>query len=1310
MEQEIGFREKLLGQFQKWSDELADLSGRNLLIAFKSTKRSTLNLSEDHAGLAQLYRGDDVWITQLVDLKKNDGLLCAKELLKIAVENEAQLGIQTLFLIQGLVQWKQEEDKIIKSKSILNAPIVIFPLKLKQIKSHQRYQLALDPNDLQINPFLLYYLKQFGIDPSEDEIIQLQSQGYAAICEWLDQEMSAHADIEIQHTFFIRNISYHKLPMVNDLKHAVEPMSKHAVISALAGDSQSKSKLKSKATEVNLEEPNEILSTNEHLILDADASQNLVINAALKGNDLVIEGPPGTGKSQTIANLIAVFLAEGKKVLFVAEKRAAIDAVYRRLKACGLEDVVTDLHEIAEARKTVPQQMNFRLNQLNELKEEPIFSLKNPLDDLKQQLNAQIKCLHQVHESGMSYYDLMNHLIAIENPDEFYQSPFRIQDLSPEIIQKLSFNEIEQEIKLSIKNLLVLESFKLQENFPFEKAMPKFKNAELVINLIQRLDILKSNLLELKNWLDEFHQFLIRSGLSEKEFKKLENLEEVFQLQAILDRLEHYTLDFNQSFFALDLSQIEGLKQQLRPLEQNAFMLFLYKQFNSDFKNALIRMSGYLNPNLLKEKNGIDSMILKEFDQFAQIKSELNDLLMMKNPKGTAIFYESLLIKKTQVDTKELYQLSNFQLRDPSILKLIDKIQEHLSLMNMDIQHPISPRKKLTEIIDQLEELSNWRSFLVKIPKILEDMQVLKSKQLYQYFFQVLKRSPLRSLALGKRIFESIQYIWLKRHEENFRLRYGDLINLTAEERDLLRQSFKEQDQEHIKQQPLVILQKVNHLAKQVLKEHNNQQEIILSQAIRKRGHLPIRQLVQKSSQVMLALRPCWMMSPLAVSQVLPPESYFDLVIFDEASQIVPADAIASLLRAQQVIVAGDSKQLSPTSSSFFSRKDDAQEIYRDQEEEDDWDENQILETESLLQAIKNILPHEKCVKTLRWHYRSEDERLIAFSNQHPDLYQGKLITMPSVLDQSPFYYHFVEDDDPKALSGKSPSAEVLYTAKLALETLKLNPALSLAIIAFGAEHARRIEDAFYDQLKHYPNLSLYPEGRPDEIFVVRHLENIQGDERDLTILSTGYGRNPKTNEQSYHFGALNRSENHFGIRRLNVAITRARKAMMVVTTIDVDQIDDQRLKTPGARALIEYLKFCRSGGKDLGILSFVHPSASQIAKYPMNPFEKDIYRALTARGLQLVPQVGISGYRLDFAVLDPNDPNRYLMAIEADGASYHAIPTVRDRDRIRGQHLEKLGWRFHRIWSTAWFKHREDEINRAVQAYEKVLESQVKN
>ncbi len=360
MEQEIGFREKLLGQFQKWSDELADLSGRNLLIAFKSTKRSTLNLSEDHAGLSQLYRGDDVWITQLVDLKKNDGLLCAKELLKIAVENEAQLGIQTLFLIQGLVQWKQEEDKIIKSKSILNAPIVIFPLKLKQIKSHQRYQLALDPNDLQINPFLLYYLKQFGIDPSEDEIIQLQSQGYAAICEWLDQEMSAHADIEIQHTFFIRNISYHKLPMVNDLKHAVEPMSKHAVISALAGDSQSKSKLKSKATEVNLEEPNEILSTNEQLILDADASQNLVINAALKGNDLVIEGPPGTGKSQTIANLIAVFLAEGKKVLFVAEKRAAIDAVYRRLKACGLEDVVTDLHEIAEARKTVPQQMNFR--------------------------------------------------------------------------------------------------------------------------------------------------------------------------------------------------------------------------------------------------------------------------------------------------------------------------------------------------------------------------------------------------------------------------------------------------------------------------------------------------------------------------------------------------------------------------------------------------------------------------------------------------------------------------------------------------------------------------------------------------------------------------------------------------------------------------------------------------------------------------------------------------------------------------------------------------------------------------------------
>ncbi len=1282
-------------QFHKWTDELVDLTGRNLLISFKVTKRSTVEIPYEHPVLQKLYQGEDCQINQLLDLKKPENLYCAKEIIKIAIENDAQLGIQTLYLVQGLLSWKNENPKgNAKIKTPLNAPILIFPLKFKNIKSYQRYQIQLDPSDMQINPFLLYHLKQFGIDPTTEEIDQLLEGGYVKICDWLSKELSPIGEIEIAHQCYIRNLSYHKLPMVNDLKNAFDPMSKHGVISALAGDSRSRSALKSKSKTVDIDLPNEMLTRDEFLILDADASQNLVINAAIAGNDLVIEGPPGTGKSQTIANLIACFIARGKKVLFVAEKRAAIDAVARRLKACQLDDFICDLHDISDARKLIPQQMSMRISQVEEYKSDQ-FALNTPLDEIKKSLDRQSKAIHQKSNCGLSYYELITELFAIPQQEEFEGI-----DLPLELIDQIKLEDFDQ-IKLSIKYLMQYESWRLKEHFPFEKAIHRLKNPELAFNLVQRLDTLKSSLISLKTWLDQFHGFLGKEGLKEKEFQRLETLEDIFEFHQQLDLLEPFALDFNQSFFSLNHAQLQQLKDHLNPLFSPSVILIFHKLFNSEFKNALLRMANYINPDHVKTQE-ITPALIEKIDDFIEIKKQIERILCCKNPSSISFFYQDLVRGARNEDTLGIF---HFEMRDQKIKQLMVKIKEHLHLLNGDLNQLISPKRKIEDIIAQIDVLMPWRDFVTRVPKILEELNRLSSFQLSTPFLQILKKSPQRNLQLGKKIYEFIRFKWLKRYEEELKIKNIDLINISSEQRDLQRDEFKKLDELHIQQKPKIISQIINQNAKKELIQQNAQKELILMQAARKRGHMPIRQLAQKTSQLLLALKPCWLMSPLAVSQVLPTEKYFDLVIFDEASQIVPADAISALVRAEQVIVAGDSKQLSPTDSSFFAKKDQVEDFgLKDDDQDNEWDENQMLETESLLQAIKNILPSDRCIKTLRWHYRSEDERLIAFSNQHPHLYQSQLITIPSVFEQSPFHYHLVNEAKIEDLCGKSPNAEVRYAAQLAIETLKNHPQLSLALIAFGADHARRIEDEFYEQLKHYPQLSLHPNHLPDETFVVRHLESIQGDERDLIILSTGYGRNAKTKDWSYHYGALNRSENDFGLRRLNVAITRARKAMMVVTTIDVDQLDPSRIKSIGARAFIDFLKFSRSGGHELGILSFAKEGDSQVDQHPLNAFELDIYHALSSKGLKLVPQYGISGYRLDFAVLDPRTEGKYLMAIEADGATYHAIPTVRDRDRIRQQQLEKLGWKFHRIWSTSWFNHREEEIEKAVNAYENIL------
>ena len=466
---------------------------------------------------------------------------------------------------------------------------------------------------------------------------------------------------------------------------------------------------------------------------------------------------------------------------------------------------------------------------------------------------------------------------------------------------------------------------------------------------------------------------------------------------------------------------------------------------------------------------------------------------------------------------------------------------------------------------------------------------------------------------------------------------------------------------------------------------------ILLHEVNKKKRHLPLRQLFARIPTVLLRLKPCLMMSPLAVSTYLNTrEIRFDVVIFDEASQVRPYDAISSIYRGRQLVVAGDNKQLPPT--TFFERTTSNDELTP----EDDQQEESLSDFESILDVCCKLgLP--RC--SLRWHYRSRREDLITFSNQH--FYDNKLVTFPSVLDtgDSPAVrFEYLPNGRWKSgSSGGFNPLEALRTAELVMSHFRINPSRSLGVIAFSQRQQMAILDEL-EKLRRKDSSyeDFFSESR-EETFFVKNLENVQGDERDFIFLSIGYGPDADEKKQvAMRFGPLNRQG---GERRLNVAVTRARWEMTVISSMRSHDIDLSRTTAKGAKLLRAYLDFAERGISALG------EEVTQVGEDPYDsPFEQQVAEALKQRGMEVRRQVGCSGYRIDLALVDPSKPGRFVLGIECDGATYHNSATARDRDRLRQEVLESLGWRIVRIWSTDWVRDPISQINRVVAAFERHL------
>ena len=470
-----------------------------------------------------------------------------------------------------------------------------------------------------------------------------------------------------------------------------------------------------------------------------------------------------------------------------------------------------------------------------------------------------------------------------------------------------------------------------------------------------------------------------------------------------------------------------------------------------------------------------------------------------------------------------------------------------------------------------------------------------------------------------------------------------------------------------------------------LLQSQDNEISLLRREAAKKKRHLPVRHLFDRLPNLLLRLKPCLLMSPLSVSQFLQPNRIkFDLVIFDEASQIFTEDAVGSIYRGAQLIVAGDSKQLPPT--DFFKS------VETDEESDEDAlaDETSSADFSSVLDECG--ASGRMAQLALRWHYRSRHESLIAFSNHR--FYNNKLVTFPSAQHEHRALgvelVHLpdgVYDRGGKRINRRE--AEVI--AERVFEHFARHPQKSIGVVAFSQAQMIAIEDEIDRRRLAHPEFEQFFKEDRLEGFFVKNLENVQGDERDVIVFSIGYGYDQKR-RMTMNFGPLNRAG---GERRLNVAVTRAREKVLIISSITAADIKLSEAPPAGVLNLYHYLDYAARGATALEL------SRPQGMGEPDSPLEVDVAGEIRSLGYEAIPQVGCSGYRIDIGVLDPAEPGRFLLGVECDGATYHSAATARDRDRLRQQVLEKLGWRIHRIWSPDWVTKRGAEIRRLKEALE---------
>ena len=1235
-----------------WIRRLIDQSRNNSLLFYRPLKVSTLDLTASPTIVGDLLAGNAIDLTDIVaairavgsegeatlnpqrasaDLRERirHSLVAIQ---RKAKDNQEEKGLETLFLALGQATWPAEDGG-----RPYDAPILLYPARVfdrGQLQQDLRIQLHGDP---QPNLVLVHVLNQYpevGLDPEDiirSSAVEDERGGWrvdtARAYAYLSRATVTVRGIEFNPRTVLGNFQFAKMAMVEDIKRHATQMESHALIRAIAGDAPSRRELEPGEPDFDPRSLDTISPDQEFQVLSADSSQQHAIVLAARGENGVIQGPPGTGKSQTIANLITQLSAEGKRVLFVAEKRAALDAVIKRLKWRGLGHLTLDLHGAAVSRKEVMSRIAAALDAIRQSVPVDSTALHRDLESQRSVLTSHLQLIHKERRpTGKSIFEMYELVSSISLAG---QSRVRWRGAACLALS---------EDRVAASDILLTEAAKKPSLFlgndpsPWNNAaIYTGSDAQLAIDRVDR--IVRTQWAPFSHSLDEvLREAHLRSPDSLEECRSLSRL-----LQQVVSLLDHYSAEI----FSVDL---DDLMIALAPASRGRIHTVWAFLTNPAFRKARKRLLS------LRTAKAASSILGGEVGQAKAITLAWRNL--WKGP-GT-----------------------------PAVPKEQATFRSHLSILTEEIS-----------ALDQI--LYGQRLFSIALSSCRSTLDALAADRLTPFMLPRVHelRRLLTTGGMGELISELVstpaspdlwpnrlQSAWLHSAIELAQADDPALATFNGRSHDEAVNNFRRLDHERIHLAVARVRRLHGEAATAAMNQFPEQTELVRREAKKRARHIPLRQLLAEAPDVLTRLAPCWVASPLSVSQLLDgSQRHFDVVIFDEASQILPEEAIPSLFRAGQVVVAGDSQQLPPT--TFFATQADVD------DEEIEEDKTGALDAITGFESLLDILSVFTSNWMLEWHYRSEDERLIAFSNHF--IYDGRLVTFPSAKDFSPISHTLVGARPALGGQDESASAEVEEVVRQVIAHAESAPKETLGVITMGVKHANRVQAALDRALMLRPDLGHYFNQEKEERFFVKNLETVQGDERDAIILTIGYGKTPE-GDLPHRFGPLTQD---VGYRRLNVAITRARRRMAVVSSFSHLDVDLSRSASKGVRLLKGFLEYAAGGARSL-------PGSEEVGKMPLNSFEADIKNALEARGIPILPQYGVSRFCIDLVAMHPEKRGLPVLAIECDGKAYHSSATARDRDRLRQEQLMRQGWQFHRIWSTDWFYHREEEIERAVVAY----------
>jgi len=1343
------------GRVERWQRKLLDLTNRNPLLNHKATTTSLKFVCPEPDKLEdKLAAGERISINHVPQAsssaqdeaihKRRTGESIAQEYARAALEKkqvlvdlpEAELakrsveiyrkaqtalqegGSNTLYLALGFLLWKRDEadDKRFR------APLILMPVALERKSVRSGIKMVAHDDEPRFNTTLLEMLrKDFGIDiKGLDNSLPTDHSGVDVALIWntVRAAIKDAVGFEVVEDVVLGHFSFAKFLMWKDLVDRTNDLRENQMVRHLIDTPR-----ESYACDIDFVDGRQIdrdfLPEDLLVPRPADASQMAAIATAEKGKDFVIIGPPGTGKSQTISNMIAHLLGKGKTVLFVSEKTAALEVVYRRLNEVGLGRFCLQVHSNKARKADVLNQFRTNWEGSNNKSVKNWKEYAQKLGELRDKLNNVVSRLHTEHPNGLTPH----YAIGIRVRDHQLASSF-----------KLSWPGAFHHDKNALKRMReCVETLAIQAEAVggfSDTTLSLVSNGDWSPQWETQLIETAGNLATESSALERASKDLCeRLGIALPD-QKLVRLDSLGELAALL--LKCYR---TQAAFALEAdgpAQIEALETAVVRLKSyaasQAALSCAYEPM------AWRNLDGAEIENCWNESKS-KWWLIRILSQRKIIKDmQLGGAKGKPNPEKDAQVLQELRKHGESIDALET-RLSQFKewkghLTEPSSAEEIgilgQQIRVAVGKLVDDTNQLLELRAKIRTLLKDGNDLlapdsvlartaNTFNETLSRLNECTKNFENTAGESVREHFSNsekalesiriaaesvVAKHRELRDwCSWRKRRTEAVDLdlLPLVRAIENGHISIGNIVDsfeaaycawwsaaiigednvlrtFSTAEHEIDITKFGELDTKfQVLTADYITATLSGNLPEQADVKKSSQWGVLRHELQKKTRHKPIRQLMQEIPEVVTTLAPCLMMSPLSVAQYLPPnQKPFDVVIFDEASQITVWDAVGAIARGKQVIITGDPKQMPPT--NFFARGDG------DIEGETSADEADL---ESILDEMLGASVPKL---TLALHYRSRRESLIAFSNAK--YYDNCLVTFPApvfpdkgvrLIKPTGFYARGgARHNEGEA---KAIVAEIIRRLTHADPEVRNK---SIGVVSFNSEQQSLIQNLLDDACSKNPGIewAFSTENVLEPVFV-KNLETVQGDERDIILFSITYGPD-QSGHVTMNFGPLNRTG---GERRLNVAMTRAREEMVVFSTLSADKIDLSRTQSLAISHLKHFLEYADRGPSVIG--SF---STGSIGDFE-SPFETAVARALKDLGWEVHPQIGVSAYRIDLGVTNPDAPGNYLAGIECDGAMYHSSAYARERDKIRQSVLNGLGWSLYRVWSTDWWTNKEKAI-----------------